>query len=216
MRPILILVFMALLTAIGVRAQKQGKNAEAQVVLRLKTSGGVPPLILSAAKTEASLVLRTAGVRVRWELEGSRSSRETRACLGAVVEVIDVLILERAPQDEHPGALGYAQPFARSGVRVVIYYNRVAAMLRRPNATLMGYTIAHEIGHVLIGTNAHAQTGVMRARWGGDDYSQMTAHLLDFTAKDADMVRIHLADKAPHCLAGGTMGPGTNDRAAGQ
>jgi hypothetical protein len=32
-------------------------------------------------------------------------------------------------------------------------------------ATVLGFAVAHEIGHLLLGNNAHGAAGVMRAVW---------------------------------------------------
>jgi len=32
-------------------------------------------------------------------------------------------------------------------------------------ATLLGRVTAHEIGHLLLGTNSHTLAGIMRAKW---------------------------------------------------
>ena len=35
-------------------------------------------------------------------------------------------------------------------------------------ASLLGHVAAHEIGHLLLGTNSHAVRGIMQARWRSD------------------------------------------------
>jgi hypothetical protein len=51
---------------------------------------------------------------------------------------------------------------------VTIWADRVDKMARSAGAdagTLLGRAIAHEIGHVLLGTTRHASHGLMRAEW---------------------------------------------------
>jgi hypothetical protein len=46
--------------------------------------------------------------------------------------------------------------------------DRVQAIAQRtsiPSGSLLGRAIAHEVGHLLLGTNAHAPRGLMREIW---------------------------------------------------
>ena len=95
---------------------------------------------------------------------------------------------------------------------MVIYYDRVAATSK--STVLLGYTIAHEVGHILLGTDSHTPSGVMRAHWRGSDYSEMNAHLLTFAARDADMMRINVRQKARYCMAEAANSSRVNGRAA--
>jgi hypothetical protein len=56
----------------------------------------------------------------------------------------------------------------QAGSLATIYLNRVrwlASASTADLATLLGRAIAHEIGHLLLGTPEHGVTGVMRAIW---------------------------------------------------
>jgi hypothetical protein len=55
-----------------------------------------------------------------------------------------------------------------SAVLATIYVERVRWLARSARAdveTLLGRTIAHELGHLLLATNAHGSHGLMRAVW---------------------------------------------------
>jgi hypothetical protein len=103
------------------------------------------------------------------------------------------MITDEAAASDHPGALGYAYPFARAGFRVVIFANRVTSMDR--HYEVLGHVIAHEIGHVLIGTVEHSPSGVMRAHWSKADVAAMQGRLLPFSRTDLEMI----ADHFPRC-----------------
>ena len=56
----------------------------------------------------------------------------------------------------------------RGGALATIYVNRVATLAGRCDVdvqTLLARAVAHEIGHLLLGTSAHASSGLMRAAW---------------------------------------------------
>ena len=60
----------------------------------------------------------------------------------------------------------------RRGSLATVYSDRGAALSRRAGvdaAELLGRAIAHEIGHLLLGTDRHGSRGLMRASWSGAD-----------------------------------------------
>jgi len=55
-------------------------------------------------------------------------------------------------------------------------------------ATILGHGIAHELGHLLLGTNSHAPAGIMRARWQPADLASASqGHLLFSTLESQEM-----------------------------
>jgi hypothetical protein len=106
-------------------------------------------------------------------------------------ESID-LLMRRGSSDEQKGALAFAAPFASTGVRVTIFYDRVALLLS-PSApaaaAILGCVLAHEIAHVLLETNGHSESGLMRAHWTADDFAQIARGSLVFTPDDTELIR---------------------------
>jgi hypothetical protein len=84
-----------------------------------------------------------------------------------------------------------------SAVFATIYVERVRWLARSARAdleTLPGRTIAHELGHLLLATNAHGSHGLMRAVWSaaevrGDRDSDWT-----FAPADAEAIRLRAVD----------------------
>jgi predicted SprT family Zn-dependent metalloprotease len=60
-------------------------------------------------------------------------------------------------------------------------------------ADVMGGVVAHEIGHLLLGSHAHASTGIMRAQWRGEDLHKLVKGELLFTAEQAAQMRTTVA-----------------------
>ena len=48
-------------------------------------------------------------------------------------------------------------------------------------AEILGYVMAHEIGHLLLGFHAHSSTGIMEARWSGSELQSIAMGRLAFT-----------------------------------
>jgi hypothetical protein len=49
--------------------------------------------------------------------------------------------------------------------------------------------MAHELGHLLLGSNSHASTGIMRAHWQGEEPRRLSRGNLLFTNEQADQMR---------------------------
>ena len=90
--------------------------------------------------------------------------------------------------------LGEAIVGGESGANTIatVYAAAIAERARRDGtslATIVGRVSAHEIGHLLLGTNAHASHGLMRASW---DVQRIGRGDWDFTIEDAATIRRRL------------------------
>lgn len=77
--------------------------------------------------------------------------------------------------------VGYASVFA-SAVR------KHADQFGLTPGTLMGYAMAHEIGHLLLGEK-HAASGLMRAAWSKGEYREMAQRWLGFNVAERQALR---------------------------
>ena len=64
-------------------------------------------------------------------------------------------------------------------------------------AVVMGNVIAHELGHLLLGSSSHASAGIMRAHWRGEDLHRAERSDLWFTAQQAESMRRRLIAAHP-------------------
>jgi hypothetical protein len=141
----------------------------------------VKPELLLWSELTAGQIYARIGVRLRWSCGP---------------DAIRARLSDRTPEGRLRGALAYALPFARSGVRVTVFYDRCEPYLDGPAVIagrVLGHVLAHEIGHILTGEDAHADTGVMRAQWGASDFQEMRTRPLDFTRLHAGMIRESVA-----------------------
>jgi len=119
---------------------------------------------LGSARAVAGAILAEGGVAtVTWRdcSTGCPDPIQGRELLVRIV---------RAPAGISAGSLGCAVIDLRTGAGTLatIYGDRVILVAARTGvaeATLLGRAIAHEIGHLLLGTSRHATSGLMRARW---------------------------------------------------
>jgi hypothetical protein len=144
--------------------------------------------VVERAKMIADQILGSAGVHLSWR-------NNLAPCMGESVKAIQVDLSWIMPPDLLPGALGYAHPFGDAFVRVFCdRIDRTVAPEKEPY--LLGHVLAHEITHVLQGTNFHSQRGVMKAVWNFHECARMTLHPLMFTDADILLIRRGLENRA--------------------
>lgn len=99
------------------------------------------------------------------------------------------------------GALGFAQDCADDERACVanIFCTRVDELTARTDARasrLLGHAMAHEVGHLLLGPNAHSPRGLMRGVWSQEDLRFMAWSYLFFTPQQSDQIRHSLLRRA--------------------
>jgi hypothetical protein len=54
---------------------------------------------------------------------------------------------------------------------------------------ILGCAIAHELGHLLLGTNSHSGKGIMQRQWESNQFRQLMTGSLLFTTAQAQLMR---------------------------
>jgi hypothetical protein len=142
------------------------------------------------AQSETSKLLASAAVHVEW-IHGSACQSST---------AIQVHLTIQTPGNLLPGALAFCQPAARDDIRVL--YDRVEAMVSPAHEPhLLAYVLAHEIVHILEGTGRHSATGIMKALWTPEDYSDIASGKLTFAPEDIELVHGGVTVRQAHLNA---------------
>jgi hypothetical protein len=166
------------------------------LTIRLYNLANVPGETLERASDVAGELLAGAAVKAIWE-KGPPDSLEGRLTVMIPSSIpsapddrgyVVVRIEEGMPGRVSGADLGYALPFAREGVHATVFYNRIEKLCLGPMANLLGAAMAHEIGHVLLGSTEHSATGIMKARWGQAEFQLLACHRLQFTPEDREAI----------------------------
>jgi len=129
------------------------------LAVRVYDNTGVPPGDRASALAAARDILKDAGIAVTWTDDDN---------VPAPAEVIVRIVT--APAEALPGPLGFSliDVERRAGTLATVYADRVtrlAALSGTDPGRLLGRAMAHEIGHLLLGTTRHADRGLMRGVW---------------------------------------------------
>jgi hypothetical protein len=148
--------------AAGLLAESLPAPLADQVVVRTYDMAGVAPRELAAALETAREILSRVGIDIVW--------RECGPCADTPAPRELVVRIAAAPAQAERHSLGYSlvDVDQRSGTLATIFADRVesiAAGAQFDPGVLLGRSIAHELGHLLMGTTEHSKQGLMRARW---------------------------------------------------
>ena len=116
---------------------------------------GVSSVLIRLAQDVAGEVYRDAGVELEWADNDCHPAERVFA--------VNITSREMAGTQVSDHTIG----FAESGTRdATVLYDRVARFARRYHINrgiMLGYVIAHELGHLLLPPKSHSAEGVMRA-----------------------------------------------------
>jgi hypothetical protein len=194
----------------GLAGTAQGKAADfpersLTLTIDVYNYAKVDAKTMKDAEKVATRIVRETGVETRWvdisdsgqaDLVEERSFDPTHITLD---------VLPRAMGDHlqlSNDVMGLAPGVGPDRQIVYVFYNRID----RVNGTQLqlearldgiyvrtsqtfGHAIAHEVGHLLLNTEGHSKTGIMRATWQLDDLRDVALGRLFFTSQQAEVIR---------------------------
>jgi hypothetical protein len=174
------------------------------VVVRTYSHAAASLETIRSAQREAGTLLRDAGVDLTW-LDcgrGSEPGADTAACETRLTANEVVLHVAKSPKGETGSdvALGTSLIAAhdRRPTFSRVYFDRVlafAATARADAAVILGRAIAHELGHLLLRTNRHPSSGLMRATWLSAELRSTDPGMWAFLPQEAIDLRAAIADR---------------------
>ncbi len=171
----------------------------AEIIVRTFNNYGVPAGTLAEAQAHAATSLQAAGINVRW-MDCWRGDKEPGSAPSRCREEVGgdlVLRLQRA-------AAAGGHRFVSLGFSLVmpdgvpflatVYADLAEGVARRAGVAptpVLGRAIAHEIGHLLLNTNSHADAGLMRAAWSQPELRR--EHASDWRFQEEEVAKMQAA-----------------------
>jgi hypothetical protein len=178
-----------------------------EVRVRIYDTAGLSAQTKRSALAVAGAALAAASADVFWQ-HCPRADTE-RKCATPVRSGELVLRIVRAAKGP-PGRSGAATLRAgaslslgdafidhgsASGVLATVYFDGVsllASVAGIDQAVLLGYAIAHEVGHLLLASGGHGSHGLMRANWSAEELRLGRTADWRFTAQESAAIRSRL------------------------
>ena len=167
--------------------------AKLPLVVRTYDSVGLSARAIERAQESAGITLAAIGIQPIW-----------RPCHAAVCitrpkpHEVEVRLVHSTPLSER-GSLGFAavDVVQHAGVLATIYVDRVEALAAQAGvdeSALLGRAVAHEIGHLILGSTDHARSGLMRATWKSDEVRRDMPLDWIFSERQGAEIRLRLAE----------------------
>ncbi len=159
--------------------------------------GGLPESDVERAKAEVEAVFRPANVEIEW-----KSCDEYQASGAGRTWFLIRLRNDKPPVTRSASsldAMGRAY-IADSGDCYLAdaYFKAVQKLAAAHDAdadALLGFVMAHELGHLLLG-QGHVADGVMQAQWGGAAVKELERRWLQFSPGQRGRIQSKLRAKA--------------------
>jgi hypothetical protein len=146
-----------------------------QITIRVHDYAEIKSKVLLQAERSAGDILRESGIDTHWVVcRVDETPSGDAACTRSMTSLDLILNLLPRPMAQRSNfrddVFGVAMESAEKGFGFYasIFYDNVkdcAAHEHFDLAPLLGHVIAHELGHLLLGTNSHSTTGLMSAFW---------------------------------------------------
>ena len=161
-------VVIALVTS---TAHAQTRWAGADLPVRVFDLTGQRDDQRQVALETATAVLATAGVRILWTRCVSAGSSDTGCSAPRRDTELVLRVMQTSPTWRRQEGVSMGDSVidrgSQSGVLATVYADRVSWVASRAGMTpavLLGLAIAHELGHLLLGSS-HTSAGIMRRSW---------------------------------------------------
>lgn len=165
----------------------------------------IQPKTLEQAERIATRIFAAAGVNLQWRTrpisDGTVLLQDFTGTAGStcptplISNAVQVQIRSHAPAGFAPQGLAYSLPCANQGVQVTVYADRVEDIVNQTRTVfcrILGYTLTHELGHVLLRSLTHEKSGLMKGVWNKNDWQRAAVAMIPFTPDQAAHMREHL------------------------
>jgi hypothetical protein len=189
---ILILILPAVMDSASAFAQSD--TAPSAINVLVLDYSDVSPRVLAGAERETSRIFDQAGLRFRWTecaMQGSPGSPS--ACEGESTpgEIRVRILPRRLNYDFKDSVFG----FAIAPTYASVYYESAQRLVQTATdsssniSVILGCLMAHEIGHLLLGSDHHTASGIMQASWDIHQIQRAVRGTLGFSSQQADRMQ---------------------------
>ena len=161
-----------------------------EVQILLYDDARVQRSVLEAGESEAGRIFRLAGIRLAWvDCYSQVSDSEREHC--RLVPGRSQFVLRLIQKAKGSSDLVFGQAFlgeSGTGKYADIFFDRIQAAHDEYATSvprLLGAVAAHELGHLLLGFQAHSWTGIMVPVWESESLRRMSMGNLSFSREQA-------------------------------
>jgi len=180
-----------------------------EITISVRDYANVSTEILTKAEEEAHLVFQKAGIQTTWlNCPQKLGKNGPVGCPLADVTHLALNVLPKVlPNSGHIDGLGMALLNDKgTGYYAYVFYDRVQqlAKSRKLGCALLAEVFVHEIGHLLLGPNAHSMSGIMCPHWKKQELTRISQGGMFFAPSQSRIMR----DRISSAPGGRDLSPG--------
>jgi hypothetical protein len=165
-----------------------------------------PTPLLAAAEDQAREIFRRAGVETVWlNCSPKLEKVEPRSCYFSDSTHLTLKIIPHAMNAQvrnRIDVLGTAYPDEQGATYFAyVFYDRIQELAQRLRLghALLADVMAHEIGHLLLGSTSHSAGGIMCAHWNYEGPRNVAEGVMSFLPAQSriirDRLRVHQSER---------------------
>ena len=193
-------IFLAAVGAVALVVRPVTAQETAKITVTVYNRSTMDASVLAAGQGVAQKILRGGGVESIWvDCPVQRNLEANTECRQELSHPKIILTIVPRWAGPVPGSdqLGLAAE-VENGIGSYCYVfqerlEQLAAGKHVSPARLLGHAMAHEIGHLLKGSNSHAPQGLMSRHWYADEIRAVMMGSLTFTTDDTEKIQAKLA-----------------------
>ncbi len=165
------------------------------VTVLVSNSAEVAPALLREAEGEASRLFRAAGIEIQW-VNCRKGTRDECRVVG-----YDEYVLHIVQDGKTTTKSVFGEAFLGEGgigKYSDVFFRRIQSANRTfgaDPAQLLGAVSAHELGHLLLGSQAHSRMGIMEPIWQQESLRRIGMGTLLFTPKQAQVMKRRIGER---------------------
>ena len=169
-----------------------------QVRIAIHNDARVPETVLTQATQEATRIFRAAGVDSQWIVCQSPNGGDSDSSICSSRVDLSHISLRVVPWSAKLGDSIFGAAFLSEkggGAYCDVFYPSVEKFRSDSDASpsrLLGHVMAHEIGHLLLGTHSHSAFGIMQPHWQEEELRRIGMGTLLFTPVQARKMQARL------------------------
>ena len=192
----------------------QAQPVPSDVIVRLYNIARLPQAELVAATGVAERIFRGIGIQLRWR---DCPANDTvvivdDSCMETLGPRELIARIAAGGQNISSRVFGQAIVIKETHTSTVatIFADRIGAVARRldiDRGPLLGRTLAHELGHLLLGSNSHGSFGLMRGMWADAVIRSQSGPEWNFSNREAQQMKAALVRRTDVKVNAGAEAP---------
>ena len=181
-----------------ISADDRAQSSAVILTVSVFNDAGVASSVWSEAQSRATEIMQRSGITLTWLDCGSPVSQmpdSNCSALSYPTHLSVRVVPKVSPVKEDIFGQSF-QDAAGEGNYVLVYYAGIKAFRSDtavPAGELLGCVVAHELGHLLLGTASHSPAGLMSAVWRDPELRQAVRHNLLFSGDEGECMRFRFA-----------------------